>query len=142
MYIQRPYFLNADEIQRENPSFNRPAAAGKEFLRRLDELVTRERSFAIETTLSSNFYVARIQEWKRQGYQVILHFIEIETADLAVKRVSERVEHGGHSIPDKDIRRRYVRGISFFQSTYKALCDNWYHYYMDEEGLRIVDGKR
>lgn len=134
-------FLNADEIQRENVSFRHPAAAGKEFLTRLDELVARKRSFAIETTLSSRFYVARIQEWRIQGYQVILHFIEIESADLAVQRVSERVEHGGHDIPEKDIRRRYTRGISLFHSTYKALCDNWYHYYMDAEGLRIVDGK-
>lgn len=134
-------FLNADEIQREDPTFAHPAAAGREFLRRLDELVARKRSFAIETTLSSSFYVARIRDWQQEGYHVILHFIEIESADLAVKRVSERVKHGGHDIPEPDIRRRYHRGISLFQSTYKALCDNWYHYYMNSEGLRIIDGK-
>jgi len=98
--------LNAGEIQRENSSFSRPAAAGKEFLRRLDELVATRRSFAIGTGLTSTVYVGRIQEWKRQNYQVILHFIEIESADLAVRRVSERVEHGGHDIPENDIRRR------------------------------------
>lgn len=134
-------FLNADEIQREGPMFAHPAAAGREFLRRLDELVERKRSFAIETTLSSAFYVGRIREWKNAGYKVILHFIEIESADLAVERVSQRVSHGGHSIPEGDIRRRYARGISLFRSTYKALCDNWYHYYMSSEGLRIIDGK-
>jgi predicted ABC-type ATPase len=134
-------FLNADEIQREGPAFSQPAAAGREFLRRLDELVSRKRSFALETTLSSFFYVQRIKTWKAMGYRVSLHFIEIESADLAVRRVAERVAHGGHGIPEADIRRRFVRGVSMFQNTYKGLCDSWYHYYMDEAGLRIVDAK-
>lgn len=130
-------FLNVDEVQAEGGSFAHPVAAGREILRRLGEVERRNESFAIETTLSSTMYGRRIKSWKTWGYRVSMHFIEVPAEDFAVRRVAMRVAAGGHSVPEVDVRRRYHRGLALFQQVYKPLVDEWYHWFSDDEGLRL-----
>lgn len=132
-------FLNADEIQREGSGFTHPVAAGRELLRRLDELASQGRTFAVETTLSSRSYVERLRRWSDSGYRISLHFIELPSADHAVQRVATRVAAGGHAVPEADIRRRFERGLALFSTVYKPLVDRWYHWFSDERGLRLGD---
>jgi predicted ABC-type ATPase len=132
-------FLNADEIQREGAPFAHRVSAGKEFLRRLSDLERRRASFAVEITMSSRMYVMRLRRWSVLGYRISLHFIELPSADEAVRRVTERVAAGGHSVPEADIRRRFERGLLLFRDVYKPLVDEWYHWFSDERGLRLVD---
>lgn len=133
------FFLNVDEIQEEEPAFANPVGAGRELRRRLAELEERRQSFAIETTLSSRMYVKRIALWKTWGYHTALHFIELPSEDYAVQRVALRVAVGGHEVPEVDIRRRFHRGLSLFHESYKHLVDEWYHWFSDDGGLRLVD---
>ncbi len=130
-------FLNVDEVQAEDRIFAHPVAAGREVLRRLGDAERRRDSFAIETTLSSTMYARRMRSWKIWGYRLILHFIELPSEDYAVRRVEMRVAAGGHSVPEPDIRRRYHRGLSLFEQVYKPLVDEWYHWFSDDEGLRL-----
>jgi predicted ABC-type ATPase len=130
-------FLNVDEVQAENRIFAHPVAAGREVLRRLGDAERRRDSFAIETTLSSTMYARRMRSWKIWGYRLILHFIELPSEDYAVRRVEMRVAAGGHSVPEPDIRRRYHRGLALFEQVYKPLVDEWYHWFSDDEGLRL-----
>ena len=69
-----------------------------------------------------------------------LYFLEVETADLAVTRVAERVAAGGHGIPEPDIRRRYARGLALFPA-YQKLADAWYLYRVDQKGSVRVGQK-
>jgi len=130
-------FLNVDEVQAEGSAFVHPVAAGREVLRRLGESERRRDSFAIETTLSSTMYARRIRSWKAWGYRISLHFIELPSEDFAVQRVAMRVAAGGHSVPEVDVRRRYHRGLALFQQVYKPLVDESYHWFSDNEGLRL-----
>jgi len=132
-------FLNADEIQREDPAFGSNVAAGREMLRRLAALEVGPQSFALETTLASSMYARRISRWKASGFVVSLHFIELGSADYAVERVRRRVQAGGHAIPEPDIRRRFARGLRLFHLAYKPLVDDWYHWFSDDQGLRFVE---
>lgn len=131
-------FLNADEIQQELPSLAHPVAAGRELMRRLDELVRQGKSFAVETTLSSRSYLAKLQLWSAGGYLTSLHFIELPSADYAVMRVMSRVAAGGHGVPEADIRRRFERGLHLLP-TFKRRVDRWYHWISDDRGLRLAD---
>lgn len=132
-------FLNADEIQREGGALSHPVAAGRELIRRLDDLVGRRSSFAVETTLASRNHVRRLRAWSAAGYRTTMHFIEVPSADYAVRRVATRVAAGGHSIPEADIRRRFQRGLEMFASVYKPVVDRWYHWRSDDQGLRLDD---
>jgi predicted ABC-type ATPase len=131
-------FLNADEIQREDPRFQSDVAATRELLRRLDLAELASHSFAVETTLSTKTYVARIRRWNAAGYRVVLHFIGLPSADFAVGRVAARVALGGHGIPEQDIRRRFERGLALFDAVYKLEVPEWYHWFSDANGLRLV----
>ena len=44
-----------------------------------------------------------------RGYVVILVFIGLDSSDLAVARVVQRTESGGHDVPDEKIAARYPR---------------------------------
>lgn len=132
-------FLNADEIQREDSAFAHPVAAGRELLRRLDELTVLRTTFSVETTLSSRSYVERLRKWGESGYRTSLHFIELPSADYAVQRVATRVAAGGHAVPEVDIRRRFERGRVLFPGVYRPLVDRWYHWLSDDQGLRLAD---
>jgi predicted ABC-type ATPase len=128
-------FLNADEIQREERVLGSPVGAGRELLLRLDRVVAARKSFALETTLSSEAHARRVPTWKAEGYRFVLHFIELPSAELAVARVARRVAAGGHDVPEADVRRRFARGRRLFESHYKPLANEWYHWLSDDEAI-------
>lgn len=134
-------FLNADEIQQESAAAISSVAAGRELLRRLHMAEYSNLSFAVETTLASRMYLPHVRLWNRAGFETILHFIEVPSADFAVERVRERVKQGGHPIPEEAIRRRFDRGIELFSNEYRPLFDLWYHWHSDEQGLELIDRK-
>lgn len=135
-------FLNVDEIQMESASFGHSVAAGRELLRRLAEAEQSRASFALETTLASSMYVRHLASWRAAGYRTSLHFIELPSDDYAVRRVRIRVASGGHSVPEADIRRRFRRGLVLLERVYKPLFDEWYHWFSDDGGLRLVKQHR
>jgi predicted ABC-type ATPase len=130
-------FLNVDEIQTEGSAFVHPVAAGREMVRRLDEIEHRGGSFAAETTLSSRMYAKRMKSWRTSGYRIRLHFIELPSEDYAVQRVALRVAAGGHAVPEADVRRRFQRGLTLFHQVFKPLVDEWYHWTSDDGGLSL-----
>jgi predicted ABC-type ATPase len=134
-------FLNADEIQRKSTTALSSLAAGKELLRRLRVAEDAVSSFAVETTLASRMYLPHVRRWNDAGFETILHFIEVPSADFAVQRVDERVRLGGHAIPEESVRRRYHSGLELFWQTYRPLFDLWYHRKTDEEGLKLIVSK-
>ncbi len=141
LQIQYPNitFFNVDEIQRESETYSHPITAGREFLRRLTQLEISRHSFAIETTLSSRMYRSRILRWRNLGYLTSLHFIELPSADFAVHRVAIRVDAGGHSVSEVDVKRRFERGLRPFKNVYQPLVEEWYHWFSDDGGLQLVD---
>lgn len=131
------FFLNADEIQREDARFASPVAAGREMLRRIAMHLTRTETFALETTLSSASYGRQIPDWRAAGYAVWIYYLEVQSAELSIARVAQRVAAGGHDIPERDIRRRAARSAQLWP-TYQRLVDVWYHLKVDEKGTTLV----
>ena len=121
-------FLNADEIARGlsplNPTLT-AFKAGRLLLEEARRLIGRADSFAIESTLSGKTYLALLRHAKTQGYRIVLHYIRIGSATQAVGRVALRVKHGGHHVPEDDIRRRYDRSRTHFREDYLPLADAW-----------------
>ena len=121
-------FVNADLIAKGLSPFN-PAgadlAAGKLMLEQIRSLGQRKVDFAIETTLSGKTYVALLEGFKQQGYQINLFFLWLPDVRLSIQRIADRVRRGGHNVPSDIVRRRFARGISNLLNVYKPLCDMW-----------------
>lgn len=121
-------YVNADTIAQGLSAFQPEQAAfeaGRIMLKRLRELAGQRKSFAFETTLATRSYASWLGKLRRSGWQVNLVFIWLDSAELAVERVRQRVVSGGHSIPEQSIRRRYRRGVENFFSLYQSLADSW-----------------
>lgn len=116
-------FLNADDIARIEGLGE--IAAGRVFLRRLDALAEARADIAIETTLASRTLANRIVALKGMGYRFRLAFMWLDSPDLAVERVRERVAAGGHNVPEETIRRRYDAGLNNLFEMYLPLADSW-----------------
>ena len=121
-------FVNADVIARGLSAFAPEHAAidaGRVMLRRLQQNVDQQRTFAFETTLASRSFAPRIASWIRAGYVFHLVFLWVQSADFAVARVRDRVSMGGHDVPEETIRRRYTRGLANFFGLYRPLATTW-----------------
>ncbi|WP_127470634.1 zeta toxin family protein [Thiomicrorhabdus aquaedulcis] len=115
------HYLNADEIARElSPSDPQKAniKAARIFLRRLKVLSLGNESFALETTLSGLRYLEHIKEWQSAGWMVSVFYLLLSSPEVSKQRVAERIAHGGHSIPEKDIVRRFPKSIINFYRYY------------------------
>jgi predicted ABC-type ATPase len=121
-------FVNADEIARGLSPFNPESVAieaGRLMLSRIAELLRRNESFSIETTLATRSYFRLIEQAHRQGYDVTLLYFWLRTPEQAIERVAERVSKGGHNIPSDVIRRRYQEGIDNLFHIYMPIVDTW-----------------
>jgi predicted ABC-type ATPase len=125
-------FVNADVLARRiSPSAPESVSfrAGKLVIKRLGELIAARHSFVHETTLSSRQSLQVMRKARAAAYHVGLIFVVLHNVELNVFRVGERVKMGGHSIPEKDIRRRYGRALANLPEAIKfahqtAIYDN------------------
>jgi predicted ABC-type ATPase len=125
-------FINADEIAKEiDPEDTKGGelAAGRIFFKRLDKFVKEGKSFAIESTLSGIYLKKLIMKFKKLDYNVDLIYIFLETPDVCLGRIKERVLKGGHNVPEKDVIRRYYRSKNNFWNIYRLLVDKWFLIY-------------
>ena len=121
-------FVNADEIARGLSPFNSESMAieaGKLMLKRIEELLEKEETFSIETTLATKSYINLVRRAQAKGYSVKVLFFWLNSPELALQRVAERVAKGGHNIPELVIRRRYVAGIRNFFRLFMSEVDYW-----------------
>ncbi|HTW79971.1 MAG TPA: AAA family ATPase [Terracidiphilus sp.] len=140
-YIQE--FLNADEFARAiSPSDPEAAAfsAGRRMLERMRELVERNLSFGLETTLSGKAYLHLLKRCKGAGWRITLLYLWLPSPSAAIRRVAQRVREGGHGLPPEVIRRRYFAGLSNFLRLYLPLADELEVY--DNSVRRVQIAKR
>jgi predicted ABC-type ATPase len=104
-------FVNADVIAQQRWPDD-PAAAAYQASEiaagRRTELIARHESFVTETVFSHESKVDLVHSAVAAGYHVTLHVVLIPEA-LAVARVANRVENGGHAVPEDKIRGRHGR---------------------------------
>ena len=121
-------FVNADEIAKGLSPFQPEKVAiqsGRLMLNRIKTLLSSENDFAFETTLSTRHYVNTIKKAKLKGFSVTVLYLWLNSPDLSVERVKNRVKEGGHNIPEDVIRRRYIKGLKNMFNLYIPISDYW-----------------
>ena len=72
----------------------------------------------METTFSGSRNAATMREAQRSGFLVELVYVGVDTPELSIERVRQRVAWGGHDVPDEDVRRRYFRSLANLASAF------------------------
>lgn len=119
-------FINMDELSRGialRPEEAAPAAA-RIALRLFADFVHARRTFAIETTLAGRTHLMRVAEARAAGFKVGMLYFAVGDVITCIERVARRVKMGGHDVPEADIRRRFARSQTQFD-TYRRRCDRW-----------------
>ncbi len=138
--VQINNFVNADTIaQGFSPHEPEKVAieASRTMLKKIDSLANEKQDFAFETTLASRTFAPKIIDWKKAGYHFYLIFLFLDSAELAIARVEERIKIGGHSVPEKTIRRRYINGLKNFFNLYSEIADSWRLYNNSNQGVPV-----
>jgi predicted ABC-type ATPase len=118
-------FVNADEIARGLSPFNPEAnaiEAGRLMLERMRGLIEAKQSFAFETTCAGRGHARTIRTCRSVGYRVTLLYLWLPSPEVAVSRVTRRVNQGGHRIPPDVIHRRYWAGLRNMRHLYLPLA--------------------
>ncbi|MCR5594329.1 MAG: ATPase [Lachnospiraceae bacterium] len=111
--------VNADEILKESGGdWKNPSdvfKAGKKAVILLNSYIEKGVSFNQETTLCGNSVIRNIIKAKDSGYLIEMHYIGLDSVDIAKERVAKRVSQGGHGVAEADIERRYTASLEAFQ---------------------------
>jgi len=59
-----------------------------------------------------------------EGWRVELVYLALQGVEMSKLRVAERVAHGGHNIPLRDIERRFSRSLSNLFNLFSAAVDH------------------
>lgn len=75
----------------------------------LEQAITGGRDYRFETTLGGRSIAQLLEKAARAGHRLHIWFCGLASADLHIRRVRNRVSHGGHDIPEEKIRERWNR---------------------------------
>ena len=139
--------INSDEILVANggdwKNAKDQAKAMKDAVRLIKDCIKKGIPFNQETTLSGRSIINNILNAKKSGFKIKLHYVGLESSKLAIQRVADRVNKGGHGIPKEDIERRYNTSLSNLKEVI-PLVDNLYIYdnskYRDLQKVAQLDG--
>lgn len=87
-------------------------AAFADFLR--NSYIKRGVSFSAETVFSHPTKLDFLKMAKQNGYKIYIYFISTSDPRLNIERVKQRVEEGGHDVPQDKITSRYDRCMKQF----------------------------
>ena len=91
--------------------------------RRADHLA-RKASFATETVFSHASKLELVREAKARGFIVILYHVGGDRGPLG-GAVEDRIEEGGHAVPEAKVRERYARCGALIREAMR-LCHQGY----------------
>lgn len=107
-------FVNADRLIQaklgRHPANLEEAQLGQQLAdERRAALIAGRKSFVAESTFSHPSKLDLIVAARRAGYRIVVYHVGLDTAELAVARVTFRQRNGGHPVPEEKIRGRYER---------------------------------
>ncbi len=81
---------------------------GKMAVQRIESSLAAGVNFTQETTLSGGYPKRLCRRAKEAGYYIRLYYVGLDSVEESLRRIKNRVERGGHDIPEKDVRSRYA----------------------------------
>jgi len=78
---------------------------------RTQQSISQKKDIVIETVFSTQQKVELIEQLKSSGYDTIVYFTGVESSDINVLYLKNRVEQGGHDVPIKKLLSRREAGL-------------------------------
>ena len=114
MAPENPHYTGLPDIKTACPGLTQMRflmKAGKISVARLNDYLLQGVAFNQETTLCGHSIIKTIQRAKEAGYMIEMHYVGVDSSQIAKQRIAQRVKMGGHGIPDRDVDRRYGESL-------------------------------
>lgn len=137
-------YVNADSIAVGLSPFKPEDAAfkaGRLMLERIHFLAAQKTNFAFETTGASKRFFPFLKKCKQSNFEVNVLFLWNNSVDISLKRIADRVERGGHGIPENIVRRRYKKCLQNFFNLYSKIATSWFFYDNSEKYPKLLAAK-
>ena len=97
-----------------------------------------------DTLRKFSFPGETVKKAAQKGFEIILFYVCLESAELAYERVLRRVQIGGHGVPKDVVEKRFKRSLSNLKAIKDSgLIDTVYIYDNSTEfQLVAVESKR
>lgn len=84
----------------------------------IDFSLNTKSDFSYETNFNSTplFWP---KKFKKNGFEIHLIYLLLDSVDEAKRRVAVRVQNGGHFVPENEIRKRYFQGFENFNKCFR-----------------------
>lgn len=92
----------------------------------LQECLKEGKTFNYETVFTGDID-SFLQKIKNSGYRIHVHYIGLDNYSIAIERIKNRENKGGHSIPKEDVIRRYTESLNNLKRAIE-LCDRVFIY--------------
>jgi predicted ABC-type ATPase len=94
-------------------------------------LLETGETFSFETVFSHRAKISFIEEANKKGYRTYLYFVSTNSPDINIERIKQRVEEGGHEVPESKVRSRYKRSL---ENLLPAMMLSYRTYIFDNSG--------
>jgi predicted ABC-type ATPase len=74
----------------------------------LERAIRDDLDYAFETTLGGATITMLLLQAAERGHRVRVWYVGLDSPELHIQRVRERVARGGHDIPEQKIRERWI----------------------------------
>ncbi|MBR0318105.1 MAG: zeta toxin family protein [Spirochaetia bacterium] len=85
-------------------------AAIADYLRQ--KMLKADSSFACETVFSHPSKLQFLREARKKGFKIYLYYVSTKNPEINIERVENRIQSGGHSVPEEKIKSRYVKTMN------------------------------
>jgi predicted ABC-type ATPase len=76
--------------------------------------ILRLESFAVETTLRTDIALLQAAQARRAGFRTTMFYIATENITINLRRIIGRAQGGGHSAPEKTLRKIHAGSYETF----------------------------
>lgn len=138
-YKDLGHIIDPDQISKEQNADT--ISAGKIAVRMIDSCIQRKITFTQETTLFGNRIVKEMQLAKELGFKISMFYVGLESLGESLTRITNRVQKGGHGIPEEHVIRRYEKRITDFQKCV-PYCDEIVFYDNQNGFVKVAEYKK
>lgn len=114
------HIIDADKIAKDNNYNN--ILAGRKAIEEIDYCLEKNISFTQETTLAGHRVEKTMKQARKQGYNIVLYYVGLNSREESLLRIANRVRKGGHNIPEEDVTRRFNNRLNSLKNVI-PYCD-------------------
>lgn len=101
------------------------------------QLAALHVTYSFESVFSDSGKIAEIERAKAEGYRIYLYFVSLDSPELNMLRVEDRVLKKGHFVPAEKIYKRYYRSLENLAEIVK-LCNRCYFFDNSEKEMCLL----